>query len=209
MMKYLFCLVILSFSSIVSRAQETPPLIASSEEATSTEQADQEEASSEAVPEDLDIKVRAAFVFDKIRFNDRQVDPFGLAMDPANMVQPMAMSDQYQDPEETAVISNSTLTNALQTVPITGIYPKRQTIVIGARVFKAGDIFGMKLEELVVRLRFEGIKGTEVYFKDLDTQEMASVEYNALPATFEPITASSPLERGAGIVPMNDLYIVN
>lgn len=194
--------------SLLTHAQETPPLFASAEEANRS-QGTAEEGDSSAVAKKLDIKVRTEFIIEKIRFNDRQVDPFGLAMDPANAVESMALSDQYQDLDETPVINNSTLTTALQTVPITGIYPNKQTVVIGARVFKRGDIFGMQLEELVIRLRLEGIKGTQIYFKDLDTQEVASIEYNTLPSTFEPITSASKPTMGAGIVPMSELYIVN
>lgn len=159
--------------------------------------------------EELDFVARSEFIIERIASNARQVDPFGMPMDPTNTVETNRLADQYDELEDAPVITNSALKNALQTLPITGVYPAHHSIVLGARTFKRGGIFGMKLEELTIRLRFEGVKGTSLYFKDLDTQEVATVEFNTLPAEFEPITSQSVAPRGKGIVPMDELYIAN
>ncbi|MAS95818.1 MAG: hypothetical protein CMO55_21655 [Verrucomicrobiales bacterium] len=155
------------------------------------------------------VQQRADFVVAKVNSNSRVRDPFGMIMDPTNTVE-NGLADQYAEEEETVVLNNSSLKNALQDLPITGVYPNRQMIVLGARAFSKGGQFGMKLDELTIRLRFEGIKGSEVYFKDMDTQEVATVDFNPKPKEFEAITKDTKNKpRGNGILPMNDLFIVN
>lgn len=155
------------------------------------------------------VQQRSNFIVAKINSDVRVRDPFGMIMDPTNTVE-NNLADQYEDAEETPVLNNSSLKNAIQDLPITGVYPKRQVIVLGARAFQKGGQFGMKLDELTIRLRFEGIKGSEVFFKDMDTQEVATVDFNPKPKEFEPITQENKSKpRGEGILPMNDLFIVN
>lgn len=160
-------------------------------------------------PPILDFIQRSNSILAKIRDNNREIDPFGLPMDPTNAVNTLAMSDEFEDVQESTVLNASAFKTALQGLPISGIYPKGQTVVIGARSFDRGDQFGMKLEELTIRLRVEGIKGTSIFFKDMDTQEVASVEFNPRPAEFEPIVKGSKNPTAKGIIPMNELFIVN
>ncbi len=152
---------------------------------------------------------RSNLILAKLQENKRPTDPFGFSMDPANAQEAPALAEQYEEvKEETPVLNNSSLKTALLTLPITGIYPQRGIVVIGARSFPVGGEFGMKLQELTIRLRFEGIKGTDVFFKDLETQEVTSIPFNALPAEFEPLTNSGQ-SMGAGIHKMSELYIAN
>ena len=153
---------------------------------------------------------RSNLILAKLQENKRPTDPFGLLMDPANVQEAPDLAEQYEEvAEEAPALNNSSLKTALHTLPITGIYPQRGVVVIGARSFPIGGEFGMKLQELTIRLRFEGMKGTEVFFKDLETQEVASIPFNPLPTEFEPLTKSSGNSRGSGIVPMNELFIAN
>jgi hypothetical protein len=157
----------------------------------------------------LDFLKRADEVVAKIRDSKRQMDPFGMPMDPTNMVASPILSEQYGDLDEVPTLNSSSLKNALDTLPISGVYPSKGKIVLGARSFNRGDVFGMKLEELTIRLRFEGIKGHSIFFKDLDTQEVATVDFNTKPKEFEPITSSSAPAPLKGIQRMNELFIVN
>lgn len=157
----------------------------------------------------VDFLQRSNLVLAKLLESERAVDPFGLTMDPANAKEAPLLADQYQEAEETTVVNNSMLKNALLTLPITGVYPQREQLVIGARSFKVGDQFGMKLQDLTIRLRFEGIRNGEVFFKDMETREVTSVPFNTRPAEFEPMVKGSKRAPGSGIVPMNDLYIAN
>ena len=103
---------------------------------------------------------RSKFVLSKIRNNVRAVDPFGMFMDPANSESSAMLADQYNEPEEqTQALTESSLKQALESLPITGFYPQKRILVIGARTLQLGGQFGMKLDELTIRLRFEAIKG--------------------------------------------------
>ena len=157
----------------------------------------------------VDFLQRSNLILAKLLESDRVVDPFGLVMDPGNAKEAPLLADQYEEEKETTVINNSMLRNALLTLPITGVYPQQEKIVIGARSFGIGGQFGMKLQDLTIRLRFEGIRGGEIFFKDMETSEVTSLPYNVLPAEFEPIVKGSKRAPGQGIVPMNDLYIAN
>lgn len=158
---------------------------------------------------DLDFLQRSHLILAKLLENHREVDPFGLVMDPSNTKATPLLADQYRDTEETQALSVSALQSALLTLPITGVYPQKGQLVIGARTFSVGGQFGMKLQELTIRLRFEGIRNGELFFKDLETQEVTSIPYNTRPAEFEPIARKSKQPLGSGIVPMSDLYIAN
>jgi len=160
-------------------------------------------------PTNLDFLLRSNSILAKLRDNERQIDPFGLPMDPTNAVDTLATSEEFEDEKGSHLLNASAFKTALQGLPISGIYPRGQTVVIGARSFDRGDQFGLKLEELTIRLRVEGIKGTSIFFKDMDTQEVASVEFNPRPTEFEPIVKGSKQPAAKGIIPMNELFIVN
>lgn len=157
----------------------------------------------------VDFLQRSNLILAKLLESERAVDPFGLTMDPANAKAAPVLADQYKEVEETTVVNNSMLKNALLTLPLTGVYPQRELIVIGARSFNVGGQFGMKLQDLTIRLRFEGIRDGEIFFKDMETREVTSVPYNTRPAEFEPMVKGAKQPPGSGIVPMNDLFIVN
>ena len=158
----------------------------------------------------LDFLKRANLVSAKLLEDKRVVDPFGMLMDPANVAEVPVVAEQYEEEEKEApALTNSSLKTALLTLPITGIYPQRGLVVIGARSFHVGGQLGMKLQDLTIRLRFEGVRGSEVFFKDMETQEVASIPFNARPKEFEPLTKSSSHPLGPGIIPMNELFIVN
>lgn len=157
----------------------------------------------------IDFLQRSNLVLSKLLESDRPVDPFGMVMDPANAKEAPLFADQYNEIEDAPALNNSSLKSALLTLPITGVYPQRDLIVIGARSFHLGDQFGMKLQELTIRLRFEGVRGTDIFFKDMETREVTSIPFNARPAEFEPLRKGSSAPLGAGIVPMDGLFIVN
>lgn len=152
---------------------------------------------------------RSNLILAKLLDNDRSMDPFGLVMDPANTKAAPVLADQYEDVDEPTVVNNSMLKDALLTLPITGVYPHKGILVIGARTFPVGGEFGMKLQDLTIRLRFEGVRSGELFFKDMETREVTSIPFNPRPAEFEPIVKGSKREPGSGILPMNDLFIVN
>jgi hypothetical protein len=162
-----------------------------------------------ADPEKLDFLQRSNLVLGKLLENKRSVDPFGMVMDPGSATEAPDLADQYEEVAEPTTVSNSALKNALMSLPITGVYPGKGLLVIGARSFPVGGQFGMKLQELTIRLRFEGIREGHIYFKDLETREVTSIPYDVRPAEFEPLRKGQSVATGGGIIPMTDLYIAN
>ncbi len=160
-------------------------------------------------PDKLDFLQRSNLVLGKLLDNHRSVDPFGMVMDPGSSTVAPVLADQYEEAPEATTVSNSALKNALMSLPITGVYPSKGLIVIGARSFPVGGQFGMRLQDLTIRLRFEGIREGEVFFQDLETREITSIPFDVRPAEFEPLRKGGKLVTGNGIVPMNDLYIAN
>lgn len=156
----------------------------------------------------LDPLQRSHRILSKLLENTREMDPFGLVMDPANASVAPPFAELHTE-EEPQALSVSSLKTALQALPITGIYPQKQQIVLGARTFGVGGEFGLKHQDLTIRLRFEGVHKGELYFKDMETQEVTSIPFQIRPAEFEPITRNASPKMGSGIFPMGDLYIAN
>lgn len=172
---------------------------------TTTEEGDESEQA-----QDIDMVRRSNFILSKIRDNDRAIDPFGMLMDPANPLPVTEVADQNDEVEEQIQpLNSSSLKKALESLPITGSYPQKQMVVIGARTLLPGSQFGMIFEGLTIRLRFEGIKGQSLYFTDMDTEEVTFIDFNPLPKEFERMTKMAEPRPSQGIVPMSDLFIVD
>lgn len=152
---------------------------------------------------------RTSMVLTKIRDNKRAVDPFGLPMDPGGLPSGSVLADQYDEIVEEREVSATSLASALQQLSLTGAYPAVQKVVVGPRSFNKGEEFGMRFGELTLRIRFEGIEKKKVYFRDMDTQELAFLDFNPRPQEFEPMFKNSLLTMPDGINPMNKLFIVN
>lgn len=152
---------------------------------------------------------RSNQILAKLLENGRSIDPFGMPMDPANAASAPALAEQYHEEVKSVQLDNSALKNALLSLPITGIYPQKKMLVLGARTFQVGGEFGIKVQDLVIRLRFEGVRNGEIFFQDAETKEMASIPFRTLPAEFEPLRKGASHEAGPGIQRMNDLYIAN
>ncbi|MEC5127946.1 hypothetical protein VSU19_14365 [Verrucomicrobiales bacterium BCK34] len=152
---------------------------------------------------------RTSMILSKIRDNERVVDPFGLPMDPGGLPSGSILADQYDEIVEEREVSETSLASALQELTLTGAYPTNQKIVLGARSFVKGDEFGMRFGELTLRIRFEGIEKKKVYFRDMDTKELAFLNFNPKPIEFEPMFKNSHLSTPEGITSMKNLFIVN
>ncbi len=152
---------------------------------------------------------RTSMILSKIRDSKRIVDPFGLPMDPGGLPTGSILADQYEEIEVEREVSETSLASALQQLTLTGAYPSAQKVVVGPRSFNKGEEFGMRFGELTLRIRFEGIEKKKVYFRDMDTKELAFLDFNPIPQEFEPMYKNSHLSTPEGINPMNKLFIVN
>ncbi len=153
---------------------------------------------------------RSNLILAKLIKSERSVDPFGMPMDPGNAQAAPVIPENYKEvEEETPQLNSLSLKSALETLPITGIYPNREILVLGARTFKVGGQFGMKLDDLVIRLRFDGIRNGELFFTDMETREVTSIPFNPRPEGFEPISKGKKRPPGEGISSKGELFIVN
>ncbi len=152
---------------------------------------------------------RTSMILSKIRDSKRVVDPFGLPMDPGGLPNGSVLADKYDEIVVEREVSETSLASALQQLTLTGAYPTAQKVVLGPRSFKKGESFGMRFGELTLRIRFEGIQKKKVYFRDMDTKELAFLDFNPIPKEFEPMFKNSHLTTPKGIDPMNKLFIVN
>ncbi|MBU6179091.1 MAG: hypothetical protein KGR69_05470 [Verrucomicrobia bacterium] len=170
--------------------------------------ASSENPSDATAPKKLDFLQRSNLILAKILENIRPTDPFGMPMDPAN-APAIAEPTPYEEAEAPATVDSSALKDALRSLPITGVYPRRQILVLGPRTFRNGGEFGMKIDETTIRLRFDGIRDGEIFFTDMDTREAVSIPFNAKPTEFEPMGDQGKPAPGAGISSMNDLFIAD
>ena len=165
-------------------------------------------SSADATPKQPDLMQRSNLILAKILENIRPTDPFGMPMDPANAPVINATASSGEG-EATTTVDSTALKDALSSLPITGVYPLRQILVLGPRTFRTGGEFGIKIDDATIRLRFDGIRGGEIFFTDMDNEEAVSIPFNAKPAEFEPIGGQGKTATETGISSMRDLFIAD
>lgn len=180
-----------------------PPSV--TDPATSTGQEDARPAN-EQQPSFLQ---RPNLILAKLLDSTRAMDPFGMPMDPSSIQATSSLAEQYHEEDTSTQLDNSAFKTALLSLPITGVYTDKKILVLGARSFPVGGQFGMKVQDMTIRLRFEGIRKGELFFKDMETKEIASIPFQTLPAEFEPLRKGEPNEIASGIQRMSGLYIAN
>jgi hypothetical protein len=149
-------------------------------------------------------------VLGKLDSRDQAEDPFGLAMDPEDELPEVEGSNEpIVEGEEETVIRTS-LQEALTKLSITGAFPGRKQIMIGAQELGVGDEIVIDYKETVFSLNILKITSSELVLKDKDTQEEASVQIgfsNALPEGMSRQVPSTTVEDKARedstIVPMS------
>lgn len=103
-----------------------------------------------------------------LRNRNREVDPFGCAMNPTTK-KALVVEAPVLAREEPA--SRTSLEIALQALTINGVNPRARTVLIGARRLKVGDHFVFKHNEIDMRLAISEISLTTLTIADLDTGE--------------------------------------
>lgn len=147
----------------------------------------------------------------KLENRDLAEDPFGMAMDPENELPEMAaVEDAAGDRQEEEEILKTTLQEALTKLHITGVFPHKKTIMVGAQDLGVGDEIVIEYKETVFNLQILGITGSELKLRDKETQEEAAVAIgfsNSLPAGMsrsQPVASQEDAARQEStIVPMS------
>lgn len=153
-------------------------------------------------------------VMGKLESRNQKEDPFGMAMDPENELPEVEAADEpVQESEEEAVLKTS-LQEALTKLNITGVFPARKMIMIGAQELGVGDEIVIDFKETRFDLDILKITNTELVLKDRETQEEANVAIGlsgGLPAGMTrkapAATAEDTTRQESTIVPMSSRTI--
>ena len=144
---------------------------------------------------------------DRLDKRERKVDPFGMPMDPkqeGGAEVPMAMDDPIEDGPKTS------LQEAVSRFRVTGVYPNRKEVVVGAQSLRVGDQILIKHGEVDFNLEISKVEKDSVELVDLETGEIAGVSLGIVQAIPQGMTRkrppvqpkNSPSKSGT-IVPMN------
>lgn len=109
---------------------------------------------------------------EKLRNRNREIDPFGCAMNPAKKAA-LVIEAPPVPVEEVPASKRTSLELALQTLTVNGVNPGARTVLVGARRYRQGDHLVFQHEEVRLRLRVCDVALEAVTFSDLDTGEKA------------------------------------
>ena len=154
----------------------------------------------------------ARVLVEKLEGRKREVDPFGTAMDPEKELAELVVESAEPEVEEPKV--KTSLEEALSKFHVTGIFPGRREIMIGAQTLKQGDRLLIKHQTVSFQLEIAGIDSKEVRLKDVETGELATVPHGmmgGLPAGMQrekpEVTEEPVLSESGTIVPMSQRLI--
>lgn len=145
----------------------------------------------------------------KLGSKNRKVDPFGMAMDPEEAVPDVVAAPEEATEEEAG--PKTTLEEAVSKFVVTGLFPNRKEVIVGARNLKVGDVVVIRHSDVEFNLRIDSVTSDAVGLMDTETGEKAFV---ALDVTGDGLPAGMFREGGGsegaasqgpgtGIVPMN------
>lgn len=146
---------------------------------------------------------------------ERKVDPFGMPMDPENPPEVTEVAPVVeQESVDQGPTAAETLAAALEKINVTGVFPSREEIIVGARSLRRGSTIVVSQGATNYRLQITGVTQNAVSFKDLNSGESAEAPLNIIPSgSFEGISrrpAPTDTEGGGTIVPRNaDVYRVD
>lgn len=113
-------------------------------------------------------------VLKKLEDKDRKEDPFGMAMDPEEEL-PEVVAEAGQEETEEELPSKTSLQEALQKFQVTGIFPSRGEIIVGAQNLGVGDEVVIDYKSVIFNLTIQKVTQDEIVMKDTETGEEASV----------------------------------
>ncbi len=132
---------------------------------------------------DLTGELRTGIIIEKIDGNLRNVDPFGLPMMPDKNVPvedpgPTEKEEPVEGPNGPEL--KEFAIRAAEKIPITGVYPDRQVLVVKGRLMDAGKSIVVRVENVEITLKFLGLNDDGIHFRDVDTGEVVVRQYKRL-----------------------------
>lgn len=153
-------------------------------------------------------------VLGKLDSREQAEDPFGMAMDPENALPETEVAEEVVPDGEEEVVLKTSLEEALTKLSITGAFPDRKQIMIGAQELGVGDDIVIDYKETVFTLRIMQITSSELTLKDQETQEVGKLAIGfsgALPAGMTrqvpKATEEDATRQESTIVPMSSRVV--
>jgi hypothetical protein len=144
---------------------------------------DRPDASRTEQDRDLTGELRTGMIIEKIDGNLRNVDPFGLPMMPDKNVpveDPGATEKEEPVEGPNGPALKEFAIRAAEKIPITGVYPDRQVLVVKGRLMDAGKSIVVWVENVDITLKFLGLNEDGIHFQDVDTGEVVVRQYKRL-----------------------------
>lgn len=130
------------------------------------------EGSEEVAPPAPAEALRMGKIRERIRMNSRVLDPFGFFMTSGKKAPEFLFEPEEVPADEEQERPPSGLTSrAVGALPLTGIYPSKNQIVVRGRPYEAGASLSIQLEGVMVNLNFVGLEPGGIRFRDADTGE--------------------------------------
>ncbi len=154
------------------------------------------------------VMARSRELMKKLHARQRNMDPFGLSMDPEDLAQPMHAPIMEEEPEPQVI---TTMQEAVSKFHITGVIPGQGKIIVGARALGVGDKILIKHLDVTFRLRISNVTLDYVELEDMETGEKAQIKHGIVPRKppgLEAAPNANGVPSGIGISPMNGVMTV-
>lgn len=153
--------------------------------------------------------LRMSRIREKIRMNSRLIDPFGFSMTsekkaPEFIIEPAEEQDENEQERPPSGLTS----RAVGLLPLTGIYPSKNQIVVRGRPYQAGASIPVQIEGVIVNLIFLLIEPDGIRFRDADTGEevLRPVRTRAFILPGKDSSLESPEAKGifprSGVIPI-------
>lgn len=145
---------------------------------------------------------------DRLDKRERKVDPFGMAMDPQDTESVLAMPAETFD--EIDAGPKTSLQEAVSKFRVTGVYPNRNEVIVGAQSLRVGDQVLIKHGDVSFNLKISKVEADSVELTDLETGEVAGVSLGIVQSIPQGMTRKQPLlakdaatRESSTIIPMS------
>ena len=148
----------------------------------------------------------------KLDKKERKIDPFGMPMDPQQKGAELAYAVEAPSAED---VVKTTLQEAVSKFRVTGVYPNRKEVIVGAQSLRVGDHVVIKHRDVSFHLKLTKVVADSVELVDTETGEVAGVTLGivqSIPAGMtrkQPKIAAKPGQANTdgSIVPMSQNFL--
>ncbi len=156
-------------------------------------------------PEEIESYLK--LVSSRFLMRNRERDPFGMTQNPETAV---AVKPTIFGGVPVAAKKLVPFSEIVRLIVVTTVIPREKKFLIGSRAFTQGDLIPLSYKGKPLRVQITGVSGQQLSFRNLDTNETASLRLDLLPAGMtpggqesvipgmKPDRPNAPIELGAG-----------